>query len=94
MAQEISAYGESVDLRGGICCAESIVDVDHSDAASAAVEHPEEGGETAEVCAVSDAGGDGDDGATHQPGDGAREGTFHSGDDDENGAAFEVFANG
>ena len=86
------ACGEAVDLCCGVGCSESVVDVDHGYSASAAVEHPEESGEAAEVCAVSDAGGDGDDGATDESGDGAGEGSFHAGDDDENGAALEFFA--
>ena len=94
MLPEGSACGEAVDLSGGVSGTESVIDVDHGDSASAAVEHAEEGGESAEVCAVSDAGGDCDDGATDESGDGAGEGAFHSGDDHENGTAFEMFAHG
>ena len=92
MLPEGSACGEAVDLSGGVSGTESVIDVDHGDSASAAVEHAEEGGEAAEVCAVSDAGRDCDDGATDESGHGAGEGAFHSGDDDENSAALEFFA--
>ncbi len=81
-------------MSGGVSGTESVIDVDHGDSASAAVEHAEEGGEPAEVCAVSDTGGDCDDGATDESGDGAGECAFHSCYHDENGTAFEVFAHG
>ncbi len=90
----IRCGGEAVDLCGGVSGAEAVVDVDHGDAAAAAIEHSEESGEAAEVRAVADAGGNGDDGASDESGDGAGEGALHSGDDDKDGALFEVFADG
>lgn len=83
--------GESIDLGGGVATAEAIVDVGDGDSAAARIEHSQQGGETAEVGTVADAGGDGDDGTADEAGDDAGEGTFHAGDDDQHiGIAKEI----
>ena len=51
---------------------EACVDIDDGDVRSAAIEHAEQGGEPAEICTVSDARRDRDDGASNVSGQGAR----------------------
>ena len=49
-------------------CSVAVVDIDDTYASGAAVEHSEQGSQAPEAGPVTDAGGDGDDGAVHQPG--------------------------
>jgi len=62
----------------------AVVNVDHADTRRTGGEHAEHGGQTAEMAAVADRGGDRDDGCTHESSQHCRERTFHAsnGDDD------------
>jgi hypothetical protein len=75
---------EFVDLAGGKACAKAIVDIDDCDAAAATVEHSQEGSQTAEASAISDAGRNRNDRFCHQAGDDARKSAFHTGNDNHN----------
>jgi hypothetical protein len=73
-----------VDLAGGIACAESIVDIDHCDTTAATIEHSQQRSQTAEACAVSNAGWHGDHRLCDKASDDARKSAFHTGDDNHN----------
>ena len=60
--------------------AKSVVDVDDTDAVSARIKHGEQSGESLESCAVTDAGRYGNDRDSDESGQNGWEGTFHSGD--------------
>ena len=64
--------------------AKTIIDIHHGDAAGAAIEHAEERGDSAERCAIADAGRHGNDGLIDEPRHHRRQRTLHPGDDDQN----------
>ena len=78
-----------VDPAGDEACAETVIDVDYTDAAGAAIEHTEQGGEAAEAGAVADTGGHGNDGSFDQSADHTWEGTFHPGNHDHDAATVD-----
>jgi hypothetical protein len=71
--------------------AEAVVDVDDSDVGGTGVEHSQEGGHAAEGRAITNAGGDGDDGDADQAGNDGGEGSFHAGANDDCAGLGEFF---
>ena len=71
---------ELVDLAGGIGSAKSVVDIDDRHAASTAVQHAQKRGDAVEIGSVTDAGGHCNDRARGQACDDGGQGTFHTGD--------------
>src|ERR1700722_15595565 len=80
---------EMVDERGDAGCAEAVVDVDYRDVGGTGVQHAEERGDSAERCAVADAGGDGEDGSMDKSADDGGQSSFHAGADDEHAGGLE-----
>ena len=85
---------EAADVCGGVGGAEAVVDIDDGDAGAAGIEHAEQGGDAAKTGAVTDAGGNGDDGLADEAGDGAGEGAFHAGGDDDRIGGLEAIPYG
>ena len=75
------AIAKGIDLAGGVGGAKAVVDVHHSDTTAATIEHAQQRGQPAEICAIAHAGGDGDDRLGNEARDHARQRAFHSGHD-------------
>ena len=75
--------GPSGDQAGNMTPIKSGVDVDRDHIGRAAIEHPEQRRQPAEVGAVADARRHRDHRAIHQPPDGLRRGPLHAGDADD-----------
>ena len=87
----LRACGFARDEGGDDGGAEAVVDVDDGDVGRAGVEHAEQRGDSAEGCAVADAGGHGDDGRGDEAADDAGQRAFHAGADDGDFAALQAF---
>src|SRR6266446_6742797 len=72
---------ETVDERGDVACAESVIDVDYADVRGAGVHHPEQSGEAFEGCAITYARRDGNHRDAYQAANHGRQRAFHSGAD-------------
>ena len=72
-----------IDERCHVGGAEAIVDVDHADVRRAGVQHAEKSGESVERGSVADAGGNRDDGNSHESTNHRGQSAFHAGTDDD-----------
>jgi hypothetical protein len=71
----------SVDERGDVAGAESVIDIYYADVGGAGVHHSEQSRQAFEGCAITNAGGNGNYRDSHQASDYAGESAFHAGAD-------------
>ena len=77
-----TAFGER-DAMDGVGSAEAVIDIDYGNPGGAGVEHSKKCGDSLKVGSVTYGCGDGNEGGADKSAQNAREGSFHSGDNNQ-----------